>query len=96
MIKLTTNHGTDQWINPDHITDINHDGNGSCIYRINDVSGDYPPMTVKESPEEVVRKIMEYKMSLARYTAGAIAGNKDMGTISHDYLIRLAGLEQTP
>lgn len=94
MIKLTTKHGTVQWINPVHVTDINHDGDGACVYRINDVNGDYPPLTVKESPEEVVRKIMDHKLAIQLHLA-----NGDDGQIARKtrlFLESLAGLEQTP
>jgi len=50
--------------------------------------------TVKESPEEVARKILEYKLAMATYPAALTAGDVGSARFERSYINRLAGLEE--
>lgn len=108
MIRLT-NAYTDKpiWINPDHVVDI---GEGICegekatyITTVCDVDADGVPMKVKESPSEVIRKALEWRLAMERYKALAnalasasenlIAYNNELDEQEKTLLV-LAGLEE--
>lgn len=91
MIKLTTQYGAPHWINPEHITDINHNGdNGSCVFRSSDVGMDCTGLIARETPEEVVQKVLEYKIAMMDYKVLYAQGE----SVFHieEKLQRLAGL----
>ena len=99
MIKLTftdSKYTGDIWI-PENVVVLEKFGNAYIRFPDGEI------ITVSESPEEVVRKIMDYKLAMVRYEAAskgfAASGHTDM-TAMNDYaendLNKLAGLEQTP
>jgi uncharacterized protein YlzI (FlbEa/FlbD family) len=69
MIKLTGHKLEEEiYIMPEQMLVVYPQGTGSRI-----ILGDHGIYVVNESPEEVVRKIMEYKLAMARYNAASIA-----------------------
>ncbi|MBB6731910.1 hypothetical protein [Cohnella zeiphila] len=88
MITLTTNNGQIS-IAPELITSIVGDADGSQINTMSDV------VCVEESRQEIVRKIMEYKLGMIRYAATQQAERRDEGYVEMTELERLAGLEDS-
>lgn len=87
MIKLAEGNGNIN-IAPEHIVSVR---NGDAGYsQINTVSEVY---FVKESPEEVTRKILEYKTQLIKFSAAHQTDSSDDIFDSYVYLKILAGLE---
>lgn len=78
MIKLTTNDGRPMWITAEDVKTIHVVGEEF----LTSVNGYH----VKESPAEVARKVLEYKIEMAKFRTGFI-------TIAG--LNRLAGLEES-
>ena|SRR5690606_22260647 len=99
MIRLT-NKG-DVYIAPEQIISIEPGDNGYS--QINTVSG---VCFVTESPEEVVRKVLEWKLLMKRYQAYTESAACDHNPISNDCwelstnvarkLFELAGLKEEP
>lgn len=50
---------------------------------------------VKQSPEEVARKVVEYKLSMASYNVYLAGGDVDSAIFERNYVKRLAGLEES-
>ncbi|RKN75025.1 hypothetical protein [Paenibacillus ginsengarvi] len=108
MIKLTLlKTGKPHWLIVEHVTGVGFgafdDMEGTAISRVNDEYS-YPPLYVKETPEEVVRMVMDYKLSI-RYKASCHPAFTHRAETENpftppldEWLImkRLAGLEQTP
>lgn len=100
MIKLTALSGEAEVFAPENIVRVKED----VSTRVYLVGGAY--VVVNESYEEVVRKIMDYKLAMVHYTSGAqtaLSYNAENGknpfvpaVESWSELQRLAGLEQTP
>ena len=93
MIRLTGKSGLAIYVNPDKIIGFIEDvNNGGTFINYGDDS-----YVVTESPEEVVRKIMEYKIrtiQYGQYLEDALMGG-DWGKTkeSKNALFHLAGLE---
>ncbi|MEF3306652.1 flagellar FlbD family protein [Paenibacillus sp. GYB003] len=94
MIKLTKHNGCPIWLNPDHIRTVSQDKYGTLVCDNH----------VNESPEEVVRKIMDYKhykLAMSTFNSAHAASllpheRKGLYEYAEEELNRLAGLEQTP
>lgn len=92
MIKLTEVSGDGGkfkapiWIPTDVV--IRNNGIGMAQIKMQNIPGH---ITVEESPEEVVRKIMDYKLSMTYY----ISTYDPVGE-AVKRMLKLAGLEQTP
>ncbi|RKN86765.1 hypothetical protein [Paenibacillus ginsengarvi] len=114
MIKLTDSVGKALYISPENLTSVTQsEYNTPSVdpYKVGEkvtvtvvASGD-DTNVVKESPEEVVRKIMDYKWSMERYKASCHLAFAHRAETDNpftppldEWLImkRLAGLEQTP
>lgn len=109
MIRLTLKNSNEAWyVNPDHIVSIgkhmSQEGNTYVETTVYD--GD---CIVAESPEEVARKVLDYKLAMIQYTAKFQAdanwvANKYLGkddnypfvdaTEVKRYIEYLAGLEE--
>jgi len=88
MIRLTLKNSNEAWyVNPDHIVSIgkhvNQEGNTYVETTVYD--GD---CIVTESPEEVARKVLEWRLAMEDYNR---AGHLKVGI---DKLYELAGLEE--
>ncbi|QMV43727.1 hypothetical protein [Cohnella cholangitidis] len=97
MIKLTDEHGNATYISPDNVTAIAIRDQITNVWTCD--SG--RPMTVKETPEEVTRKILEYKLAMVRYKESQHETVKHHGDpiylfeCAEDALRNLAGLEDS-
>jgi uncharacterized protein YlzI (FlbEa/FlbD family) len=98
MIRLTNTMNESEWIAPEQIRNIRKDNGSLPRTRVFLDSGNY--VLVTESPEEVVRKIMEYKLAMIRYEALArsfsLSADAKYGEESWKRIYRLAGLEEAP
>lgn len=106
MIKLTLTSGNAWYVNPDKIISVGSQQNeAKTTYvetAVSDAVTDYV-MTVQESPEEVVRKIMQHKrasVGFRCYYTGTVQQlvKSDMEVYESmvedwDFLKELAGLE---
>jgi uncharacterized protein YlzI (FlbEa/FlbD family) len=77
---------------------IRDNGNGTATVKVQNMPG---YITVQESSEEVVRKIMEYKLAMSAFDSAHAASllpheRKGLYEYAEEELNRLAGLEQTP
>jgi len=93
MIKLTSHGGGEFYFNPERINVIAPSGENGLAY----IEYDQDRYVVIASPEEVVRKIMEYKIrtiQYGQYLQDALMGG-DWGKTkeSMNALFQLAGLE---
>lgn len=109
MIKLTDTRGKAHYLSPEHVTDIfeGPKGEGAAVLRVHDATPDTTPLVVTESPEEVVRKIMEYRLAMVRYKSSsdvfesAETGSEKIGEAAEgkadvkNILKHLAGLEDS-
>jgi len=82
------------WVNPDHITDI---GTGECsgdertyVSLVTDTDRNHPPYYVSESPQEVARKVLEWRLAMIDYHHDI----PSVKTKAMAELVRLAGLEE--
>lgn len=103
MIRLTKVNGEAWYVNPDHIVSIgkhvNQEGNTYVETTVYD--GD---CIVTESPEEVARKVLEYRLAMERYRAYANAAALDekpqanecweLAANARAKLVKLVGLEE--
>lgn len=98
MIKLPSRDGGFIMVAPEHVRRIEPSGNGENACYVDSIY-------VTESPEEVTRKILEYKLAMVRYGALAIdwaneTDEKQVGiksyTMEHwqQNIERIAGLEE--
>jgi uncharacterized protein YlzI (FlbEa/FlbD family) len=88
MIKLTYFEGDALYIAPDRIIAVYDDISATTI----SCGGEL--FSVEEKPEEVVRKIMDYKLAMIEYRS-KFQNNKSVADILW-VMNKLAGLEQTP
>lgn len=104
MIKLTKTNGKLVYIVPENVTDVSEQENGETLICQTDGY-----TTVTDSIEEVVRKIMEYKLAMVRVTSLAQAWADNSDPRSESFAItdnsldvweskidELAGLEASP
>lgn len=99
MIRLTNYAGKPVYINPNNIQGIIPYDKPETQTRIYFAEEDC--WAIKESPEEVARKVLEYRMAMERYKAAAYEdvrnGNSDAGLVwnlSEHEIYKLAGLEE--
>lgn len=85
MIKFTKQNGAPFWLNPDEIKSVEFVDSANTT----SINGYF----VTESPEEVVRKIMEYKFILETFKSAAL-NDTNIASNSIDELLKLAGLEE--
>lgn len=109
MIRLTSAWTENPiWVNPEHIIDF---GEGTCggkeatyLTTVCDVNQSDTPQYVTESPSEVARKVLEWRLAMERYRAYVNAAALDEKPQSNECwelaanakaeLVRLAGLEE--
>ena len=92
MIKLTLimYDGEEIYLNPDHIVNVQKDHNGGThIQTIVDCT------TVRESPEEVARKVLEWRLAMERYRVALSLENPNLWEAEEKKLKALAGLEES-
>ena len=65
MIRLTNTSNKPVWIAPENIRGICENDYGTEIY-----VDEGQPFIVTESPEEVARKVLEWKLAMADYQSG--------------------------
>jgi len=99
MIKLTNARtGSYIWINPDKVVDLGETAlsgqTATFITTVNSKENDEFNNLVLESPEEVTRKILEYKLAMVRYAACQNEFKYDIGYAERTEIERLAGLEE--
>lgn len=97
MIKLTLLEGDAVYVSPELIVAAYDGGEATTLF----IGGD-EAYSVKESPEEVARKVLEYKLSVIRfagaYSAAVRLQHGDPETavaFLGSYLDFLAGLEES-
>lgn len=95
MIKLNRTNGSIIRVAVEHIIAVQGDTQA-------EVKTTFENYLVKESPEEVARKVLEYKLALARYGYAIkvsyeteIGNAIDVAVNIADQLERLAGLEES-
>lgn len=100
MIRLTAANGKLKWFNPEQITEVGPGVDETFVW-IGDRS-----TTVRESAEEVARKVLEYKLAMVRYGMAVQASyQKELVELRGDPIVvcigignqlhNLAGLEDT-
>lgn len=87
MIRLTDQDGNAIHIAPDNII-ATYDGGGWTGVDI----GREEVYSVTESPEEVVRKVLEYKLAMARHNAALYTNRKEAALENYAVIRNLAGL----
>jgi len=99
MIRLTSKYTNNVWyVNPDHIISIGCINGGTTVELTTDIETD-AVRHVTESPEEVARKVLEWRLAMERYRAAyaevirnsTLAG-PDLEEAEQD-MLKLAGLE---
>jgi uncharacterized protein YlzI (FlbEa/FlbD family) len=97
MIRLTHESGKSIYINPDKIVDIfsTETGHAQLLFVIGE------GYRVTESPEEVARKVLEYRLAMVRYQAQnsdaqfvEMMRNDGFCLKAEEDLRKLAGLEE--
>ncbi|MHA7963550.1 flagellar FlbD family protein [Paenibacillus sp. CAU 1782] len=91
MIKLTLLEGDAVYVSPELIVAAYDGGEATTLF----IGGD-EAYSVKESPEEVARKVLEYKVIFAQHQA--YIRNEETYSYAHDAsraLRVLAGLEES-
>ena len=102
MIRLTLLNGKHWYVNPDHIVGIKSGHKYGAAIESDHQTGiehTIDVTQVQESPEEVARKVLEWRLAMERYRiAGAeIIKQKDAQWLFDDTEVRLkriAGLEE--
>lgn len=91
MIRLTSIDGTQIYVNPNQITSIME---GSATHaEVYIEPGQF--YCVSESPEEVARKVLEWRLALTQHSAYLHLQDWENAHKSRDILRNLAGLEET-
>lgn len=68
MIMLSVQSGESIWVNPEMIETVGHsDYYKGTVITTNGAEVDESTFVVKESPTEVVKKIMDYKVGMVQY-----------------------------
>ncbi|WP_028562303.1 hypothetical protein [Paenibacillus pinihumi] len=101
MIKLTFNGvNVPMMIDPAKIALIETDGSGGSYLYDSFNRSDGWEVRVKESPEEVTKKILEYKLAMVKYSVGFAQALRDSGDPEWVFdnaefkMSELAGLEE--
>jgi uncharacterized protein YlzI (FlbEa/FlbD family) len=99
MIKLTGEDKSPLYFAPEQIANVQ--GNGGNLTMVYIAGTMMDCFLVTESPEEVVRKIMEYKLAMSTFDSAHAASllpheRKGLYEYAEEELNRLAELEQTP
>ena len=92
MIRLTKS-GTGEpiYVSPEHLVEVRHDEDYAQTLVSTMVEGWY----VQESPEEVVRKVLEWKLAMEGYRASVFAEAKELAwsrSVEYRIMLNLAGL----
>jgi len=89
MIRLTKS-GTGEpiYVSPEHLVEVGYDDKQTLVSTL--AEGWY----VQESPEEVVRKVLEWRLAMERYRAALITGKHEIALAECQHLKQLAGLEE--
>ncbi|QMV40230.1 hypothetical protein [Cohnella cholangitidis] len=99
MIKLTTGSGRKVYVSPYHISMIFETGDSDTTgISLNGEGDDDSPSFktfVTEFPEEVTRKILEYKLAMVRYGVAMKNGEWERAGSEWSALEELAGLEDS-
>jgi uncharacterized protein YlzI (FlbEa/FlbD family) len=94
MIRLTRANGQTLFVNPEHLIEVGYDED----YKQTLVSTLAEGWYITESPEEVARKVLEWRLAMEDYRIftkrGASDGGYDMANSSRITLESLAGLEE--
>lgn len=90
MIKLTSNIGNPLYVSPELIACVTTNEGGDTEL---DCNGD--TYFVDNSPEEVARKVLEYKLAMVRYSAAMNNREYETGYAEATVFDRLAGLEES-
>jgi len=88
VIRLTRANGKTLYINPQHLIEVGHDED----YKQTLVRTMAEDWYVLESPEEVARKVLEWKLKMAKYQASLYRGNMGAAEIYASGLHMLVGL----
>ena len=90
MIRLTSKYTNNVWyVNPDHIISIGCINGGTTVELTTDIETD-AVRHVTESPEEVARKVLEWKLAMIDY-------HHDIPSVKKKAMVelaKLAGLEE--
>jgi len=92
MIRLTLLNGEHWYVNPDHIVGIKRGHKYGAAVESDHQTGiehTIDVTQVQESPEEVARKILEWKLAMIDYHHDTLS----IKTKAMSKLVRLAGLE---
>jgi len=90
MIRLTSKYTNNVWyVNPDHIISIGCINGGTTVELTTDIETD-AVRHVTESPEEVARKVLEWRLAMIDYHHDI----PSVKTKAMAELVRLAGLEE--
>lgn len=94
MIRLTKS-GTGEpiYISPEHLIEVGYDS----IEKQTLVSTSAEGWYVQESPEEIVRKVLEWKLAMEGYRASVFAEAKKLAwsrDVEYRIMLNLAGLEE--
>jgi len=98
MIRLTRANGKAIYVNPEHLVEVGHDEDYAQTLVSTMAEGWY----VLESPEEVARKVLEWRLAMERYRVSyALAmQTEDSPSVSAEHvwsekeMKQLAGLEE--
>ena len=90
MIKLTGKSGIAIYVNPDKIIGINEYGDGGGSF----VNYGRDQYIVTESPEEVARKVLEYKLAIEDFKVCLTIADAPTRNVERQ-LMRLASLEES-
>ena len=91
MIRLTRANGQALYVNPEHLIEVGYDDKQTLVSTM--AEGWY----VLESPEEVVRKVLEWKLAMEGYRASVFAEAKELAwsrDVEYRIMLNLAGLEE--
>jgi len=107
MIRLTLLNGKHWYVNPDHIVGIKSGHKYGAAIESDHQTGiehTIDVTQVQESPEEVARKVLEWKLAMERYRAVVFAEAKETGEeakmlawardVEYRIMLNLAGLEE--
>jgi len=90
MIRLTSKYTNNVWyVNPDHIISIGCINGGTTVELTTDIETD-AVRHITETPEEVVRKVLEWKLAMADYQDSS----GEYRQMMRETLEELAGLEE--
>jgi len=93
MIRLTRANGKAIYVNPEHLVEVGYDED----YQQTLVSTVAEGWYVAESPQEVARKVLEWRLAMEGYRASVFAEAKKLAwsrSVEYRIMLNLAGLEE--